>query len=225
MPDTQSGNRRVVGYCRNINDAKLRELARAARHQMDPATGVYRLDSGLAEIDRLRADQPDGWLLLADIRRQIPFETEDRQLTVQYFPSRGGGCEMFISSVPFCGERKKQSEQRGGALTVRAGRQSPAVFRRDGAYRFETLDCLLRACRRLRDAGFAGESTAYRDDSGRYYILLVTVSPSPFSVPDEFSFLSEYGETENPARLRIWFREHGSLICAAGAVATLGALA
>ena len=96
-------------------------------------------------------------LLLADIRRQIPFETEDRQLTVQYFPSRGGGCEMFISSVPFCGERKKQSEQRGGALTVRAGRQSPAVFRRDGAYRFETLDCLLRACRRLRDAGFAGE--------------------------------------------------------------------
>lgn len=164
-------------------------------------------------------------LLLADIRRQIPFETEDRQLTVQYFPSRGGGCEMFISSVPFCGERKKQSEQRGGALTVRAGRQSPAVFRRDGAYRFETLDCLLRACRRLRDAGFAGESTAYRDDSGLYYILLVTVSPSPFSVPDEFSFLSEYGETENPARLRIWFREHGSLICAAGAVATLGALA
>ena len=67
MQDTQSGGRRVVGYCRNINDAKLRELARAARHQMDSATGVYRLDSGLAEIDRLRADQPEGWLLLTDI--------------------------------------------------------------------------------------------------------------------------------------------------------------
>ncbi|HBF15871.1 MAG TPA: hypothetical protein DDW30_09400 [Clostridiales bacterium] len=166
-------------------------------------------------------------MLLADIRRQIAFDTEDRHLTVQYFPSRGGGCEMFVSSIPTCAEgRKKLSAPReGGALTVRAGRQTVPAFRRDGAYRFACLDDLLRACRRLEDASYIGESTAYRDDSGRYYLLLLMVSASPFSVSSEFAFLSEYGEVMNPAHLRLWFREHGSLICPSSAVRTLAALA
>lgn len=166
-------------------------------------------------------------LLLADIRRQIAFDTDNRHLTVQYFPSRGGGCEMFVSTIPVCSEgRKKLSAPRdGGALTVRSGRQTVPVFRRDGAYRFERLDNLLRACRRLSDAGYIGESTAYRDDCGRYYLLLLMVSASPFSASGEFAFLSEYGEVMNPAHLRVWFREHGNLICSSAAVQTLAALA
>lgn len=164
--------------------------------------------------------------LLADIRRQIAFDTENRRLTVQYFPSRGGGCEMFVSSIPVCadGRKKLSAPRETGALTVRTGRQPAPAFRRDGAYRFEKLDSLLRACERLLGTGYIGESTAYRDDAGRYYLLLVTVSSSPFSAPSEFSFLSEYGEVMNPSHLRIWVREHGILICAAEAVATLGSL-
>lgn len=186
---------------------------------------AYHLDPDTMGEDTARTGRAFR-LLLADVRRQIPFETEDRHLTVQYFPSRGGGCEMFISSLPATGAecRKNVPSRPAGALTVRAGRQTAPLFRRDGAYRFETLDHLLRACRRLRDAHFDGESAAYRDDAGQYYILLSMASTSPISQPDEFACLAEYGERENPARLRIWFREHGSLICAADAVATLGAL-
>lgn len=166
-------------------------------------------------------------LLLADVRKQIAFDTDNRHLTVQYFPSRGGGCEMFVSSIPECAEgRKKLSPPRdGGALTVRAGRQSVPVFRRDGAYRFERLDSLLRACRRLYEVGYIGESAAYRDDCGRYYLLLVMVSSSPFSASGAFAFLSEYGEVMNPSQLLVWFREHGNPICSSDAVRTLAALA
>lgn len=164
-------------------------------------------------------------LLLAEVRRQIPFETDGKHLTVQYFPSRGGGCEMFISRVPSSsGERGKKADARqAGALPVRAGRQT-AAFRRDGAYRFPDLGCLLRACHRLRAVGYSGESAAYRDDAGYYYILLTVASPSPFSMPELFSFLPEYGEVQDPARLRVWLCEHGALICPFGAVSTLGAL-
>ena len=67
MSDAQSGHRRVVGFCRNINDVKLREQARAARHQLDPATGVYRFTNGMAKVDTSRSAQPEGWMLVTDI--------------------------------------------------------------------------------------------------------------------------------------------------------------
>ena len=203
-----------------ISDRKLKIMLTAAdmtAYDFDPDN----LSDNTAQTGRAFR------LLLADIRRQIAFDTDNRHLTVQYFPSRGGGCEMFVSSIPTCADgRKKLSAPREScALTVRAGRQTIPAFRRDGAYRFERLDDLLRACRRLEDASYIGESAAYRDDSGRYYLLLLIVSASPFSASPEFAFLSEYGEVMNPAHLRLWFREHGSLICPSSAVRTLAALA
>lgn len=164
--------------------------------------------------------------LLADVRRQIPFETADRHLSVRYFPSRKGGCELFVSSLPIEDRDGKRGDVPPvSALTVRTGRQPSAIFRRDGAFRFSDVNALLHACRRLEGVGYRGESAAWKDDDGQYYILLVTLSPSPFSPPPEFSCLSEYGNAEDPVRLRVWFREHGKLICPADAVSILGALA
>ena len=166
-------------------------------------------------------------LLLADIRRQIAFETENRRLTVRCFPSRGGGCELFVSSIPVCadGRKKLSAPRETGALTVRSTRQTIPVFRRDGAYRFERIEDLLRACRRLEEVSYIGESSAYRDDIGHYYLLLLMLSESPFSASEEYAFLSEYGEVMNPAHLRVWVLEHGQLICSSAAVRTLAALA
>lgn len=179
---------------------------------------AYELDPEALSGDTARCGQAFR-LLLADVRRQIPFRTEDRQLTVQYFPSRGGGCEMFISSTPTGGTRKV-----AGALTVRGGQRSSAVFRWEGAYRFASLGVLLRACRRLCEAGYLGESAAYRDGRGGCYILLTALSPSPFAVPDSVLPITEYGDPISPARLRLLAREHLCPICTANAAATLGGL-
>lgn len=179
---------------------------------------AYELDPETLNSDTERCGQAFR-LLLADVRRQIPFRTEDRQLTVQYFPSRGGGCEMFISSTPTGGARKT-----AGALTVRSGQRPNAVFRWEGAYRFPSLAVLLRACRRLCNAGFVGESAAYRDERGGCYILLTALAPSPFSVPDSMLPITEYGDPISSARLRLLACEHLSPICTANAVATLGGL-
>lgn len=200
-----------------ISDEKLKIMLSAAdmtAYDFDPDA----LGDGTARTGRAFR------LLLADVRRRIPFDTDGKNLTVQYFPLRSGGCEMFISRIPSTGERGKKSGPRQTAeMTVPAGRQT-AGYRRDAAYRFSDLNSLLRACRRLGSAGYSGESMAYRDESGCYYILLMFASPSPFSMPDQLSFLPEYGDGQDPAYLRIWLREHGTLICACGAVATLGAL-
>jgi len=53
-------------------------------------------------------------MLMKEVRRKIDFELDDRRVSVQYFPSREGGCEMFVSCslkrikserLPFCPNR------------------------------------------------------------------------------------------------------------------------
>ena len=163
-------------------------------------------------------------LLMREVRRKIGFDMDDRKISVQYFPSREGGCEMFVSSLPGNAEKKDHAPANSkSALPVRAA-QRQAGFRRDGAYRFDSLERLLRVCKRLRSVGYIGESAAFRDEKNRYYLLLNTLSASPFSAPEELAFLTEYGESGNAPMLKIYLREHASLLCR-DAVEQLGALA
>lgn len=195
-------------------------------------------------------------LLLREIRKQTDFEADDRQIAVQYFPSRKGGCEMFISYTPeneksslpsrASSQREKKSLlpspassqcEKKSLLPSSASSQCEkkfllpssasrgGSFHRDCAYRFDRLEHLLPACRRLSNAGYIGESLAFCDDRGIYYLLISFLSSSPFSIPEEWSFLSEYGAHENAAWLRLYIPEHGKIICPSDAVNTLSDLA
>ncbi len=164
--------------------------------------------------------------LLGDVRRRLDFSFEGHRLSVQYFPSRSGGGEMFLCSLPEEAADLSDSPtaQLESATTTELQKPVPCSFVRDGAYRFEKLDSLLAACHRMQRVGYIGESEAFRDDAGRYYLLIRTPSSSPFTLPPELEFLSEYGQVENPALLRLYFREHGTLICSPDAVERLAGL-
>ena len=163
-------------------------------------------------------------LLMREVRRKIGFDMDDRKISVQYFPSREGGCEMFVSSLPGNSEKKERPAQdQKPTLPVRPTGRQAGTFRRDGAYRFDSLEKLLQVCSRLRAIGYIGESAAFRDEKKRYYLLLNTLSASPFSVPEELCFLVEYGDVENAAMTKIYLREHAALLCR-NAVEHLGRL-
>ena len=146
--------------------------------------------------------------LMREVRRKIAFDPDDKRVSVQYFPSRGGGCEMFVSCFP-AGDGRQRAPETAAALPV-----SAQVFahRRETVYRMRGMNDLLLACRRLRATGFSGECAAYRDRSGGYLLSVTLVSPSPFQTPDEVAFLSEYGTVCNTARAKVYIREHATLI-------------
>ena len=180
-------------------------------------------------IDNCDASVPDTFRrLLWEIRRQYGLEFDERHLSVQYFPSREGGCEMFVSGTPPTDsgeERDKRKRSAGtGSAILPIGKALAGNFLRETAYRFENLSNLLAACHRLRGIGYIGESAAYRDGGTIYYLLLKMLTASPFSLPDEFAFLCEYGRIENASALRLYFREHGSVICPRDAVEILAGL-
>ena len=167
-------------------------------------------------------------LFWGEVRRQYSLDFDDSHLSVQYFPSREGGCEMFVSGMQNTAagddkDRRKRSSGVGSAI-LPIGKTLPGNFLRETAYRFENLQALLAACHRLKSIGYIGESDAYRDGSSVYYLLLKLLSPSPFTLPDEFAFLCEYGRPENPSALRLYFREHGSMIRSPDAVDVLAGL-
>ena len=172
-------------------------------------------------------------LLLKEIRSQIDFDADDTHISVQYFPSREGGCEMFISNLlneeP---EYEAVTSPMSTALTppkeslqVRPFKKHSGSFRKDCAYRFEELKYLLQVCKRLSQIGFITNSTAYKDEKGAYFLFLTVMTCSPFSTPEELDFIVEYGSIENATMLRLYIREHASLICSQNAVSELGRLA
>ena len=65
--DDREKDRRIVGYIRDINETKMRELEQERKQQMDPVTAFYRLKPGMEEIRRVRRRLPEGMMVLVDI--------------------------------------------------------------------------------------------------------------------------------------------------------------
>ena len=165
-------------------------------------------------------------LLFEEIRKQTDFDADDRHISVQYFPSREGGCEMFISHLKAedevsCAQERLLPSGAESSPAMLPAKRNCGKYRKECAYSFVSIEDLLRACQRLKRSGYIGGSEVWRDDRGIYSLLLNTFSTSPFHTPEEIAFLSEYGKTECVPSLRLFLREHGILICQKDAVEKL----
>ena len=132
--------------------------------------------------------------ILRKAKDQTGFDSEGSRVTVRMFPSRDGGCEMFVtltgSGVP------EQARGSGSGRTL--AREGMTV------YSFDSFGALLSACRRIRDAGYAGESCAYRSaDGSGYYLALEGQSP----------LACEMGGAKMKRRSVAYINEHCSFIC------------
>lgn len=167
-------------------------------------------------------------LLMTEIKRQTGLEADDTGISVQYFPSREGGCEMFVThlhTLPPQTDSKEEHSSPERALQIRPFGRAGTAFHRDLAYRFEALSDLLAVCKRLFEVRYIGSSSAFSDEGGRYFLFLTFLCASPFSLPDELGFLAEYGNPENASLIRLYLQEHGRALCDTDAVARLSPLA
>ena len=66
VPDSQDGYRRVVGFLRDIDEQKQRELEQERRQMRDPVTGFYQYKPGVEAMTAARRRCPEGLLLMTD---------------------------------------------------------------------------------------------------------------------------------------------------------------
>ena len=198
-----------------------------------------------ADLDRYPPDAEEGALFRAILRdacrmeegspgtAAIPAGFADRggRLYVQMYPSRRGGCELFVTRLPspraslegegspdFGGEKTEGEEASHPARRFRRTPSASAPERR-AVYRFGELSLLLRCCSALSrtlDGEGVSDSAAFADRSRRIYYLVL---------PGEVPSVSEYMGALCPGGAFSYIREHCDPICGGNAVRTLGELA
>ena len=207
-----------------INDNKLKIMLTPGDMQ------CYALKAD--ELDGARIETRQAFRSIMDeVRNRTGFDAKGNQVYVQVYPSREGGCEMFVTKLGLlCAlsegeERPPLSAAKNISLSPAGRTQSIRQSERNRtvAFVFEALDHLLRVCRRLHARAYVGTSSVYRGEEGCYYLLLSDNAGHRCTLSDRgtLAYLGEYGLQQNAEVVRLYIREHASPICEKNAIEQL----
>ncbi len=185
----------------------------------------------------LKADQLDYsntdtkrmfWDVLSKAKHQTGFDTDGQRVLVQLYPSKEGGCEMFVTKIGLLSTADTQKyanqDKNNNHLFLTSGPQKKNNNSTLNLFSFDKTEDLLNVCRRLEALGYIGESSAYSAPNGQKYLLLSDVDFDDYTPPDEFSFILEYAKLEKKENFNYYLAEHGKAICDFDAVSVLSRL-
>ncbi len=130
------------------------------------------------------------------------FDIDSGRLLVQVFPSRGGGCEMFITRVAVTGGRDEKDYISPSVCILR------------------TAGDMLALCRVLNSRGFGADSSAYAMKEGVYALILPEFDRDE-RLPLEASVIGEFAERRDCDNIEGYIREHAEVIFETDAVSRL----
>ncbi|MBQ3814889.1 MAG: hypothetical protein II836_02435 [Clostridia bacterium] len=145
--------------------------------------------------------------IIDDAERLYGISRMDGRIYVQIYPSRAGGCELFVTrlgSLP--------SPLPDGEFTV-TERRLTAIPARKYVYAFGEISGLLGCCADLSRAEYRGSSAAFVDRARRtYYLILDRENPAP----------GEHLGSLCPVEAVFYISEHCDVLCAENAAQKLG---
>ena len=160
------------------------------------------------------------WDVLSRAKKSTGFDTDGYRVLVQLYPSKDGGCEMFVTKIV-------TSEEHNEKITAEITSSQKEKKKRTTAkkqyttFSFSSLKDVSNACRALIRVGYNGHSLAYIDEKKKWYLLLSNLDFSGYTPIDEYSFLLEFGELENTESCKSFLSEHAKEICFGDAVSKL----
>ena len=169
------------------------------------------------------------WDILNRAKHQTGFDTDGQRVLVQLYPSKQGGCEMFVTKIGLLYSENEDEISRYNCegkynqknLRIKKEKKQTNVY---SAFGFDTIKSMIEVCKRLCEIGYIGESSSYICDNGKKYLLLSDIYGDEYSPINEFSFILEYASAEDPKKLGYFISEHGKLILENDAVTKLGKL-
>jgi negative regulator of genetic competence, sporulation and motility len=203
-----------------INESKLKVMLEES--------DLVGLDLSSDELDYAN---PEAKQLFGDIlgyaREELGFDTSGYRVLLQLYPSRDGGCEIFITRLGKLEEADTPKNQESSAR--KESQKAKRKAKRRKAFRFECLSHLVGACRRLSESGSVTESEVFTDLQGEWFLILSYCDDEYSDVLDllpvsELSFLSEYGSPTDAGALSVYLGEYGRAVCAKNAVEIISRL-
>ena len=166
------------------------------------------------------------WDVLSQAKRKTGFDTDGQRVLVHLYPSKEGGCEMFVTKVGVfpVDEEKCKSKTSEKVCFTQVNKKITKKTLSFTVFRFDEISSMIEVCKKLTHIGYIGESSAYASANGDCYLFLSELDYSEFSIPNEFSFICEYGSYEESKMIKYYLLEHGKSICNSNAVANLSNL-
>ncbi|MBQ8358066.1 MAG: adaptor protein MecA [Clostridia bacterium] len=153
--------------------------------------------------------------ILTDVRKETGFDATDDKVYIQMYPSKEGGCELFVTKMGLLltEEKDKNENHTSKLLNIEAKNEKShrTVRKRSASFLFPSFEHLVALCRRMTDT-YRGESEIWRDEQGIWWLIL-TENGNPLTIRDDYRFIREYGRMVSAEEARIILPEHGVRIC------------
>ncbi len=149
------------------------------------------------------------WNILDEAKQQTGFDPAGSKIFVQMYPSRSGGCELFVTRLS--GEKNSSMPGRTESAVLAESVMSPPAKRNpllgneeQSIYVFTSLSDLLSGCRRLSEQKSPPAARAYADEERTHYYLVLSA---------DTPVLSEYNGERCRPRKFAYIEEHCRLFC------------
>ena len=167
------------------------------------------------------------WDVLSRAKKLTGFDTDGQRVLVQLYPSRHGGCELFVTKIgTLCAaDENCPTKKRAPILSEKIsfdedGECLDAKKKNYAAFSFDSIETVIAVCRRLSKIDYSSYSSAYIGDNGRYYLILNDIDVSGYTL-DKYSFLFEFGSLEGYETTAAYLTEHAKSLAKTRAVSLL----
>ena len=149
--------------------------------------------------------------ILDTVKETHGFDAGGDKLLLQYYPSKGGGCELFVTKLGILPLEAERAISRSGRVTLLRARR--AIYKFDGALELMSAVKLI--------AGFSVKSSdLYLADDGSYYLDLVERGVGQGSGISEYARVLEFAKSLPPT-LFPYITEHCERLTDGDAIARL----
>ena len=158
--------------------------------------------------------------IFRDVKTRSGFDADTQKTYIQLYPDKKGGCEMFVTKLD--GEKSAALHKQSKPQKKKDVSKELSCPRENYIFSFDSLEHLIKVCRRLDKCEMKIQGSAYKDSDGkRYFLIIYGVNQLSFFSLDEFSFIGEFAKRQNSEYSWMYIKEHCEEICALDAISTL----
>lgn len=148
--------------------------------------------------------------LLKEAKELVDFSYSGRKIFTEIYPSKDGGCEVFVSTVNIDTKNKSIQHSKPQKKSLQMS-----------IYETESFSFLLKMCFRLSEIKFKGKSSVYYNKENKHYFLVLE---DLFPKELKYAFLVEYSSSLRPSALE-YIKEYYKCVIKKGGVKLLSPLA
>ena len=119
------------------------------------------------------------WKILDSLKKSNTFDPEGEKLLIQFYPSKDGGAELFVTKLTGLSKNSERSMSKNGNVTMLDSKKT--------MYNFKNFNELLQASKIINGAKSIKDSELFYSDSEGYYLEITERGASRLGIICEFA--------------------------------------